>query len=197
MPDMIEDDAELKELLAPSTFSLEECRARSREARSPEELSLLLIGEKRVKEARAKRARLGRPALEPSLLQAQIQKGKEAAERLRATADERRDLRKSWARASLGSSGSAAEWYLRSLTCSDRSPAGAQEQGQPRLDLKSIKSFNKRYSMNSARSSASSVCALVPSQKKTESLAPSAPSSSQCTSVPIASMSTLASTLVD
>ena len=194
---MTGDDVELVKLLAPSTFSLEQCRARSREARSPEELSLLLIGEKRVKEALAKRARLGKPSAEPSLLQARIQKGKEAAERLRATADERRDLRKSWARSSLGSAESAAEWYLRSLTMSDQSPAGAQQQSQPRLDLKSIKSFNKRYSMNSARSTASSVCALVPSQKKTEDLAPSVPSSSQCTALPISNMSTVATTSID
>lgn len=188
---MIGDDAELVELLAPSTFSLEECRTRSRETRSPEELSLLLIGEKRVKEALAKRARLGRPAAEPSSLQARIQKGKEAAERLRATADERRDLRKSWARSSLGSTESAAEWYLRSLTMSDQSPANALEQSQPRLDLKSIKSFNKRYSMNSARSTASSVSELVPSKEKTETMTASVPISSQCPAVPIASMGTL------
>ena len=182
---MTDDDVELAQLLAPSTFSLDECRARSRKARTTEQLKFILRGEKRVMEARTKRVECPRPAAEPSSLppqpvkaaasaphgpctwtaeeKAKIQKGKEAAERMRASADMRRDLRKSWARSSSASAAplAAAGWCSKGLA-NDCISVGANKQSQPRLDLTSPKSFNERYSMNSARSMASSVDASVP-----------------------------------
>lgn len=175
---MIDDDSELAQLLAPSTFSLDECRARSREARTPEELNLILIGEECVKRARAERNTLPGSAAEPNLLAAQSQKGKQAAERLRASADERKDLRKSWARSSLGSAGSAAEWYLKSLLSSACSPVGDKKQNKPQVDLKSVKSFNERYSMISVRSTASSIDAPLPRTKRNRKSGASIPRSS-------------------
>lgn len=193
---MIDDDLELARLLAPSTFSLDECRARSRKARTPEELHLILIGEECVKRARAERNRLPGSAAERNLLAEQSQKGKQAAERLRASANERRDLRKSWARSSLGSAGSAAEWCLKSLVSSSCSPAGDKKQSKPQLELKSVKSFNinERYSMVSVRSTASSVDAPMPRTKSNRKSGAPVPRSS---TVPVASKSTPATTFAD
>ena len=51
----LEIDEELAELLKPSSFSLAECRAKSRATRTKGELKLILDGEKAVMEARAAR----------------------------------------------------------------------------------------------------------------------------------------------
>ena len=194
---MIDDDVELAQLLAPSTFSLDECRARSREARTPEELNLILIGEECVKRARAKRNTLPRSAAESSSLASRIQEGKQAAERLRASAGERKDLRQSWARSSLASAGSAADWCLKSLVGPDCSSAVDRKQNKPRLDLKSVESFNERYSMISARSTTNSVDASLPRKARNKKSKASVPRSSPETLVPGASRSTPTTTSVD
>ena len=184
---MSNEDQELAELLAPSTFSLEECRARSRAARTPEELSRILRGEKRVMEARAERIKLHHAASPTmsclassshpaeaaaaapattqhtwSLIeQAKIKRGKEAAHRLRASADVRSSLRDSWARSSVASdAGSAAGWYFKSLACKSM---GAGKQGQLRLDFSTLRRYSERYSINSARSTLSSIDIAAPS----------------------------------
>lgn len=163
---MTNDDTELAQLLAPSTFSLDECRARSRAARTPEELQLILLGEKRVMEAQAKRAKAagsapcGHSTWTPEE-KAKIQRGKEAAERMRASADTRRDLRMSWARSSLGSADSASGWCFANLASPRCTPVSAKKPRQQKLDFKLLKSVNERYSMNSARSAASSTDALM------------------------------------
>ena len=194
---MTDDDLELAQLLAPSTFSLDKCRARSRAARTSEELKFILIGEECVKKALAKRNRLPRSSAEPSSLASQIQQGKQAAERLRASADERKDLRKSWARSSFASAGSAADWCLKSIASPDCSPVADKKQNKPRLDLKSVKSCNERYSMVSVRSTASSSDAPVPKKERSQKSGASTHTISSGTSVPIANKSTCATTFVD
>lgn len=169
---MTDDDTELAQLLAPSTFSLEECRARSRAARTPEELKLILLGEKRVMEARAKRIKAAASSPRGHYTwtteeKAKIQKGREAAERMRASADSRRELRMSWARSSLATTESAAGWSFKNLATSAGIPTGAKKPSQPKLDLQLLGSVNKRYSMNSARSTASSIDAMVTSSSLT------------------------------
>ena len=54
---MVEVDQELAQLLSPSTFSLAECRAKSRAARTERDLKRILLGEKLVMESRHNRAR--------------------------------------------------------------------------------------------------------------------------------------------
>ncbi len=50
-------DEELAQLLTPSTFSLEECRAKSRAARTDRERERILLGERLVMQARAARTK--------------------------------------------------------------------------------------------------------------------------------------------
>ena len=194
---MTADDLELAQLLAPSTFSLDECRARSREARTPEELKLILIGEECVKKARAKRNRFPKSAADPSSLALRIQQGKQAAERLRASASEHKNLRKLWERSSSGSAGSAADWCLKSLASPNCSPVGDKKQNKPQLVSKSVKSFNERYSMISVRSTASSVDAPVQNSERVKQSGAYVPTSSPGTLRPVASKSTPATTFVD
>ncbi|KAL3141505.1 hypothetical protein ABBQ32_005066 [Trebouxia sp. C0010 RCD-2024] len=161
-------DTELAQLLAPSTFTVDECRARSRAARTPEELQLILLGEKRVMEAQAKRARAAASASREHPIwtteeKAKIQRGKEAAERMRASADTRKNPRMSWARSSLASAESAGSWCFAKPASPNCIPVGAKKPRQQKLDLKLLKSINERYSMNSARSMASSIDASTPS----------------------------------
>ena len=173
-------DKELADLLAPSTFSIEECRARSRAARTPAELKRILLGEKRVLEARAERARLAKAAAaldcssgKPSTPaqaaghckwtpaeMARIEKGKEAAQKLRAKADVRASLRDSWTRSSIGSdAGSASGWCFQSLVRKSQ-PRPRKSHLMLSMDFSSIRSFSERYSLDSARSMASSADVL-------------------------------------
>ena len=175
---MSDIDEELAQLLHALTFSMEECRAKSRAARTPHELECILRGEKKVKEARAERLKVSKAvATNLSTLAnasgaahtvsptghsvrskkdiARIEKGREAAQMLRASAHLRFSLRDSWARSSVASeAGSAASF---SFSSNARKTRDAKQIKQVKLDLSSLRNFTARYNMDSARSMASSV----------------------------------------
>lgn len=177
-------DEELAQLLLPSTFSLEECRAKSRASRTKRELQCILLGEKLVKEAQAARAkaltdsetacqRLGphhstKQAAEPipaasppqrswtAEEKAKLEQGKQAACQLRAGAAMRKSLRDSWARSSVASEArSSASWAFRKSISKP-----VDHNCHFNLDFASLRQLTERYDMatvDSARSLASSV----------------------------------------
>ena len=181
---MVEVDQELAQLLSPSTFSLAECRAKSRAARTERALKRFLLGEKLVMESRHNRARakLESEACESSLdlgistsqaaeptsaapqpirnwtaqEAAKIEQGKKTANKLRADAAMRKSIRSSWARSSAASEAkSSAGWSFGKIA--NKLP---EHQPQFKLDFSSLRQLTERYDlamMDSARSMASSV----------------------------------------
>ena len=164
-------DEELAELLKPSSFSLAECRAKSRAARTKRELKLILDGEKAVMEARAARLRnqsdlanspgpSGATSQESetssaatqacmqewtAVEQARIRKGKKAAHKMQADAALRRSLRDSVA--------SEASFSFRNIA---NKPLWSQPQAIFKLDFSTLKSCQDRYDQalaDSARTS--------------------------------------------
>ena len=181
---MVEVDQELAQLLSPSTFSLAECRAKSRAARTERDLKRILLGEKLVMESRHNRARakleseasesnldLGTStsqAAEPTSAAPQpirnwtaqeavkIEQGKKTANKLRADAAMRKSIRSSWARSSAASEAkSSAGWSSGKIA--NKLP---EHQPQFKLDFSSLRQLTERYDlamMDSARSMTTSV----------------------------------------
>jgi hypothetical protein len=181
---MVEVDEELAQLLSPSTFSLAECRAKSRAARTERDLKRILLGEKIVMESRQNRVRAKleseapkcnldsgtstSQAAEPTSTApqpmrnwtaqeaAKIEQGKKTAHKLRADAAIRKSFRSSWARSSAASEArSSAGWSFGKIA-----NKSSEHQCQFKLDFSSLRQLTERYDLamiDSARSMASSV----------------------------------------
>ncbi len=189
---MVEVDEELAQLLSPSTFSLAECRAKSRAARTERDLNRILLGEKLVMESRQNRVRAKleseapkshldsetstSEAAEPTSAApqpirnwtaqeaAKIEQGKKTANKLRADAAMRKAFRSSWARSSAASEAkSSAGWSFGKIP--NKLP---EHQCQFKLNFSSLRQLTERYDlamMDSARSMASSVGTNAASQR--------------------------------
>jgi len=189
---MVEVDQELAQLLSPSTFSLAECRAKSRAARTERDLERILLGEKLVMESRQNRVKAklesGAPksnpdsetstsqAAEPTTAApqpirnwtaqeaAKIEQGKKTANKLRADAAMRKSFRSSWARSSTASEAkSSAGWSFGKIA--NKLP---EHQPQFKLDFSSLRQLTERYDlamMDSARSMTTSVGTNAASQR--------------------------------
>ncbi len=189
---MVEVDEELAQLLSPSTFSLAECRAKSRAARTERDLKRILLGEKLVMESRQNRVRAKLEAEaskckldsgtstsqadEPTSAApqpirnrtaqeaAKIEQGKKTAHKLRADAAMRKSFRSSWARSSAASEAkSSAGWSFGKIA--NKLP---EHQSQFKLDFSSLRQLTERYDLamiDSARSMASSVGIDAASQR--------------------------------
>ncbi len=190
---MVEVDEELAQLLSPSTFSLAECRAKSRAARTERDLERILLGEKLVMESRQNRVKTKleseapkstldsettstSQAAEPTTAvpqptrnwtaqeAAKIEQGKKTANKLRADAAMRKSFRSSWARSSAASEAkSSAGWSFGKIA--NKLP---EHQPQFKLDFSSLRQLTERYDlamMDSARSMATSVGTNAASQR--------------------------------
>ncbi|KAL0038302.1 hypothetical protein WJX77_001356 [Trebouxia sp. C0004] len=181
---MVEVDEELAQLLSPSTFSLAECRAKSRAARTERDLKRILLGERLVMESRQNRFRAKFESEAPKSISdlgtstsqadeptsaapqpirnwtaqeaAKIEQGKKTAHKLRADAAMRKSFRNSWARSSAASEArSSAGWSFGKIANKTPDP-----QCQFTLDFSSLRQLTERYDLamvDSARSMASSV----------------------------------------
>ena len=195
---MVEVDEELAQLLSPSTFSLAECRAKSRAARTERDLKRILLGEKLVMESRQNRVRAKLEAKAPKCNTdlgtstseadeptsaapqpirnwtaqeaAEIEQGKKTALKLRADAAMRKSFRSSWARSSAASEAkSSAAWSFGQIA--NKLP---EHQHQFKLDFSSLRQLTERYDlamMDSARSMASSVGTNAASQRSRQAQA--------------------------
>ncbi|DBA86460.1 TPA: hypothetical protein ACH3X2_005443 [Trebouxia sp. C0005] len=189
---MAEVDEELAQLLSPSTFSLAECRAKSRAARTERDLKRILLGEKLVMESRQNRVRAKleleahkgmldsgtstSQADEPTSAApqpirnwtaqeaAKIEQGKKTAHKLLADAAMRKSFRSSWARSSAASEAkSSAGWSFGKIA--NKLP---EHRCQLKLDVSSLRQLTERYDLamiDSARSMASSVGLDAASQR--------------------------------
>lgn len=186
---MVELDEELVELLKPITFSLEECRAKSRAARTESERSSILLGERLVKQSQAERAKKQLqtgpercPTLLPSTSQAtdasaaayhigkpnwtaeeraNFAEGKRAAQRMLAEAATRKSVRKSRAKTEARSS---AKFLFGTAA---RNSLGPEYHCNPKMSFTSIKQLPERYdvtTLDSARSMVSSMDGRVGNQ---------------------------------
>ena len=182
---MVDIDEELAELLKPITFSLEECRAKSRAARTESERSSILLGERLVKQSQAERAKKQLqtgpercPTLLPSTSQAtgasaaayhigkpnwtaeeraNIAEGKRAAQRMLAEAATRKSVRKSKTRKAKTEARSSAKFLFGTAA---RNSLGPEYHCNPKMSFTSIKQLPERYDMttlDSARSMVSSM----------------------------------------
>ena len=178
----VEIDAELAELLQPSTYCIATYRAQTRAARSKRELQLILDGEKLVMEARAARLKEQQHAspvhqtgskdvkplatdapttsIQPGPHQwtakekAQIKKGKLAAQQMRIAAAMRKSLRDSWSKSSVASEASFSFGNIA------RSTSMSSQHLLFKLDFSTLRSQQERYDKalaESARTTSSSV----------------------------------------
>lgn len=179
----IELDAELSELLKPSSFSLAECRAKSRAARNKRELAFILAGEKLVMQARQARqkerkqanaghepaAQAGTSSLEVQQVRqawtseerAQIEKGRKAAIEMRNNSASHKLMRDSMT----SSAASSASFSFSKTT--NRTDL-VQHHDQLRFNLKfmTLRCQQERYceALTSARSSATTKATTVAEQ---------------------------------
>lgn len=191
-------DEELAQLLSPSTFSLAECRAKSRAARTERDLARILLGEKLVMESTQNRVRAKLESEAPKYNidsgtstpqadeptsaapqpirnwtaqeAAKIEQGKKRAHKLRADAAMRKSFRSSWARSSAASEArSSAGWSVGKIA--NKLP---EHQCQFKLDFSSLRQLTERYDLamiDSARSMASSVGYNAASRKSRQAQA--------------------------